>query len=90
MTKTFQPQDSFSCKQQLEVSGKSYSYMDLKLAEKNGLEGVSKLPRSLKVLLENLLRNEDGSSVTKSDIQAFTKWASAKSVMRLLTGLPEF
>ena len=39
----------------LEISGKKYKYYSIKAAEKNGLEGVSKLPKSLKVLLENLL-----------------------------------
>ena len=44
---------------------KIYKYFSLKEAEKNGLDGISKLPKSLKVLLENLLRFEDDLSVTK-------------------------
>ncbi len=79
MTTTYNPQDSFQCRREIQVAGKTYHYMDLQEAEKNGLAGVSKLPRSLKVLLENLLRNEDGSSVAKKDIEAFAKWASDKS-----------
>ena len=51
----------------------------LKEAEKNGLKGISKLPRSLKVLLENLLRHEDGSSVKKEDIQAIADWLGPKT-----------
>ena len=47
-------------------------------AEKNGLTGVSKLPYSMKVLLENLLRNEDGRSVTKADIEAVAAWLTNK------------
>ena len=48
--------DSFSCKKTLTVAGKDYVYFSLVEAEKNGLAGVSQLPFSLKVLLENLLR----------------------------------
>jgi len=43
----------------LNVKGKEYQFYNLQLAEKNGLDGISKLPKSLKVLLENLLRYED-------------------------------
>jgi aconitate hydratase len=57
--------DSFKCRKILSVNGKDHVYFDLKEAEKNGLAGVSRLPFSMKVLLENLLRNEDGRSVTK-------------------------
>ena len=62
--------DSFKCRREMIVDGKSYQYFDLKEAEKNGLTGASRLPYTLKVLLENLLRFEDGSTVTKADIQA--------------------
>jgi hypothetical protein len=48
--------DSFKCRKTLKVGNKSYVYYSLKAAEKNGLTGISKLPYSLKVLLENLLR----------------------------------
>ncbi len=47
-------------------------------AEKNGLTGISQLPYSMKVLLENLLRNEDGRSVTKEAIQAVAGWLTDK------------
>ena len=62
--------DSFHCERELSVRGGTYTYYDLKEAEKNGLTGISKLPRSLKVLLENLLRHEDGNTVKKEDILA--------------------
>ena len=62
--------DSFKCRKKLKVGAKTYIYYSLKDAEKNGLKGVSNLPFSLKVLLENLLRFEDGRSVTKDDILA--------------------
>ncbi|MEI9903664.1 MAG: aconitate hydratase AcnA [Asticcacaulis sp.] len=70
--------DSFKSKATLKVGKKSYTYYDLKAAEANGLEGVSSLPASLKVLLENLLRNEDGVSVSKDDIVAVAAWAKNK------------
>jgi len=66
--------DSFKCRREMNVAGKSYVYFDLKQAEANGLAGVSKLPYTLKVLLENLLRFEDGRTVTKADIEALAAW----------------
>ncbi|MFZ2102003.1 MAG: aconitate hydratase AcnA [Oricola sp.] len=70
--------DSFKCRKTLNVGGKDYVYYSLPEAEKNGLEGVSRLPYSMKVLLENLLRNEDGRSVTRADIQAVAAWLADK------------
>ncbi|MCU0831295.1 MAG: aconitate hydratase AcnA [Rhizobiaceae bacterium] len=66
--------DSFKCRSTLTVGDKSYVYFSLPEAEKNGLTGVSALPYSMKVLLENLLRFEDGRSVTKDDIKAIAAW----------------
>ena len=77
--------DSFTCKSTLKVGCKTYAYYSLKAAEKNGLADISRLPFSLKVLLENLLRLEDGRSVTADDIRAMAAWldhaarATAKS-----------
>jgi len=70
--------DSFKCRKILTVNGKDHVYFDLKEAEKNGLAGVTRLPFSMKVLLENLLRNEDGRSVTKESIEAVAKWLDDK------------
>ena len=70
--------DSFNCRRTLTAGGGEYAYFDLTEAEKNGLAGVSKLPYSMKVLLENLLRNEDGRSVTKEAIQAVAAWLADK------------
>ncbi|GHC74254.1 aconitate hydratase [Limoniibacter endophyticus] len=70
--------DSFSCRRTLQVGDKEYVYYNLVEAEKNGLTGVSKLPFSMKVLLENLLRNEDGRSVTKDSIQSVAEWLNDK------------
>eukprot|EP01037_Dinobryon_pediforme_P022118 gene22118-23169_t len=66
--------DSFKSRQTLTVGSKSYEYFSLIEAEKNGLAGISALPYSLKVLLENLLRFEDGRSVTADDIKAIADW----------------
>jgi aconitate hydratase len=66
--------DSFKSRKTLKVGAKTYTYFSLKAAEKAGLKGISTLPNSLKVLLENLLRFEDGRSVTKADIEGIAKW----------------
>jgi aconitate hydratase len=70
--------NSFKSRKKLKVGDKTYIYYSLKDAEKNGLPGISKLPNSMKVLLENLLRNEDGRSVTAKDIEAFVAWLDNK------------
>lgn len=70
--------DSFKCRKTLDVDGKEYVYYSLTEAEKNGLEGISRLPFSMKVLLENLLRFEDGRSVKKEDIQNVARWLTDK------------
>jgi len=71
--------DSFKCCKTLQVGSKSYTYYSLPVAEKNGLKGISRLPFSMKVLLENLLRNEDGRTVTKDDIKAVAEWLKNKT-----------
>ena len=70
--------DSFKCRATLTVGDAEYVYYNLIEAEKNGLAGISQLPYSMKVLLENLLRNEDGRSVTKESIQAVAGWLTDK------------
>jgi len=70
--------DSFKSLKKLSVGPKQFSYFDLKEAEKNGLDGVSKLPKSLMVLLENLLRKEDGVAVKKDQITAIKEWLKTK------------
>ncbi|MEM7250657.1 MAG: aconitate hydratase AcnA [Pseudomonadota bacterium] len=93
--------DTFKCKDILDVDGKTYTYFNLAKAEANGLAGISRLPSSLKVLLENLLRFEDGGSVTADDIRAIADWASnrgseqreiayrpARVLMQDFTGVP--
>src|SRR5581483_213067 len=66
--------DSFKVKRTLEVGGQSYDYFSLTELERSGAGKVSRLPTSLRLLLENLLRREDGRSVTKADIQALLQW----------------
>lgn len=80
--------DSFRCCRTLKVGTKTYAYYSLPIAEKNGLKGISRLPFSMKVLLENLLRNEDGRTVTKEDIQAVAAWLKKKSSDREIAFRP--
>lgn len=70
--------DSFNCKKTLTVNGKDYTYFSLPDAEANGLDGISSLPFSLKVVLENLLRFEDDRTVTADDIRACAEWLKEK------------
>jgi aconitate hydratase len=74
-------QDSLHTRSTLEVGGKSYAYYSLgKAAETLG--DVSRLPFSMKVLLENLLRFEDGKTVTKDDLQAMADWLKERRINR--------
>jgi aconitate hydratase len=66
--------DSFKCRKTLEVGAKKYHYFSLKAAERHGLAGIAQLPFSMKVVLENLLRNEDGGAVKRQDIEAVAAW----------------
>ena len=70
--------NSYKSLTELKVDNKNYKYYSLKIAEDNGLNGISKLPKSLKVLLENLLRYEDDLSVTKNQIEAIKDWLKEK------------
>jgi len=93
--------DSYHCRRTIKVGETEFTYFDLKEAEKNGLAGVSRLPFSMKVLLENLLRKEDGRAVTKESIEAVAAWLSdrgtagveiayspARVLMQDFTGVP--
>ena len=70
--------NSFNSKSTLDVEGRSLTYFSL---QADGLKdfGVERLPYSIKVLLENLLRQEDGVKVTASDIEALARWAETPS-----------
>ena len=93
--------DSFKCRKTLSAGGKTYTYYSLPEAEKNGLAGISKLPFSMMVLLENLLRHEDGRTVNKTDIENVAAWLTdrgkagkeigfrpARVLMQDFTGVP--
>tara|TARA_B100000212_G_scaffold91368_1_gene67061 strand:+ start:203 stop:2872 length:2670 start_codon:yes stop_codon:yes gene_type:complete len=70
--------NSFKSLTTININNNDYHYYSFNLAQKNGLDGISKLPKSLKVLLENLLRYEDGKSVTRSQILALQDWLKNK------------
>ena len=71
--------NSYKSLKTININSIDYKYYSLSEAEKNGLNGVSKLPKSLKVLLENLLRYEDDLSVTKKQIDAIKDWLKTKT-----------
>ena len=87
--------DSFGAKTSLEVSGKSYQIFDI-----TKLPGQESLPFSLKILLENLLRTEDGANITADQIRALAEWnptasteteiqfTPARVIMQDFTGVP--
>ena len=70
--------NSYNSLDDLEINKKTFKIYSLSKAESNGLSGISKLPKSLKVLLENLLRYEDDLSVTKNQIEALKIWLKDK------------
>ena len=70
--------NSYNSLKSINIEGNEYKYFSIKEAEKNGLEGVSKLPKSLIILLENLLRFEDDITVTKNQIVAISNWLKSK------------
>jgi aconitate hydratase len=92
--------NTFKARQSLKINNKTYDYYSLPTAETNGLAGINRLPFSLKILLENLLRHEDGTIVTHEDIQAFADWIReprstreiayrpARVLMQDFTGVP--
>lgn len=71
--------NSFNTEQTLELSGKTYHFHNIQALEQAGIANVSKLPFSLKILLENMLRYEDGNVVTKKDVEAFGSWMNTKT-----------
>ena len=90
--------DSFQCRRTLAVEGVAHDYFSLPEAESAG--AVSRLPMSLKILLENLLRHEDGQTVMRADIEGLANWADnprsgaeiafrpARVLMQDFTGVP--
>ena len=70
--------NTFNSLKDISIDGEKYKYYSILEAEKNGLEGISKLPKSIKVLLENLLRYEDDLTVNQSQILAIKEWLKNK------------
>jgi len=81
-------QDSLKIRRTLTVDGKNIDYFSLPAAAEAGLGDISRLPFSLKVLLENLLRHEDGRTVTAEDIKAIAIWLKEKKVNREIAYRP--
>jgi aconitate hydratase len=94
-------QDSAKTRRELTAGGQTYSYYSIPAATAAGLGDFSRLPASLKVVLENMLRFEDGKTVTLDDIRAFSEWADkggknpreiayrpARVLMQDFTGVP--
>lgn len=80
--------DTFKVRRSLTAGGKTYEYFSLKEAEKAGVGDVANLPYSLKVLMENLLRNEDGFSVFSDDVKAMGQWTKDKRSTREINYYP--
>ena len=76
-----------ACRQQLEAAGQTYSYYSLAELAKT-YPSVARLPYSMKVLLENLLRNQDGSSVSAEDIEAVATWSGKNDSPREIAFRP--
>src|SRR5580693_9195695 len=70
--------DSLNTRREITAGGKTYHYYSLRAAEDAGLTGIHRLPVSLKVLLENQLRFEDGVTVAEDDLKAFASWLNNK------------
>ena len=82
--------NSFKSIKSIKINNKDYKYFSLVEAEKNGLKGISNLPKSLKVLLENLLRYEDDLSVNKDQILAIKNWLKNKKFSKEVYRPAEF
>jgi len=92
--------DSFQSSRTLPAAGRSYRYRSLAAAAENGLGDLTRLPLTIKVLLENLLRKEDGDAVSRADIEAVAGWlpvqqrqseiafSPARVLMQDFTGVP--
>ncbi|WP_339857269.1 aconitate hydratase AcnA [uncultured Nisaea sp.] len=81
-------QDSLKTRRTLKAAGKSYDYYSLEAMADAGFPEIRKLPHSLKVLLENLLRYEDGRTVTLDDVKALSEWVKNKKSSREIAYRP--
>ena len=80
--------DSFKTIRQFTVNHIHYDYFSLPALEKSGIKGMSQLPCSLKILLENLLRHEDNQTVSSDDIKAIATWLQTKKSHREIAYRP--
>ena len=81
-------QDTLRCRRSLDIDGTRYDYYSLEAAQAAGLGDIDRLPYSLKVLLENLLRHEDGRSVTIEDAKAIAEWLQTRGSTREIAFRP--
>ncbi len=81
-------QDTLKTRRSLEVGGKRYDYFSIAAAEQAGLGDLRQLPYSLKVLLENLLRFEDGRTVKVEDVRAVAEWLKSRRSTREIAYRP--
>ncbi|WP_214711309.1 MULTISPECIES: aconitate hydratase AcnA [unclassified Exiguobacterium] len=70
--------DAFKSRTQFEVNGKAYDYYRLKKLEEEGVTELSRLPYSIRVLLESVLRQQDGRAITKEHVENLAKWGTAE------------
>jgi aconitate hydratase len=80
--------DSYNALDTLAVGGRNYRYFRLDALERAGLVRLERLPYSLKILLENLLRFEDGRSVTKADVEALARWQPVRKAEKEIAFRP--
>ncbi|MBA3661989.1 MAG: aconitate hydratase AcnA [Gammaproteobacteria bacterium] len=80
--------DSLKTRTSFTIQGKTYDYYSLQRAKEAGLKEVDRLPFTLKILLENLLRHEDQQSVTLEDIHAVVEWLETKKSHREIAFRP--
>jgi aconitate hydratase len=80
--------DSFHTRSTLSVAGQDVNYYSLSALQAHGFADVARLPFSLKILLENLLRHEDGRFVKKADIEALARWDVKSTAAREISFAP--
>ncbi|WP_215115143.1 aconitate hydratase AcnA [Exiguobacterium sp. s80] len=78
MKQTQPTQDVFGARRSFEANGKNYNYYSLEKLEELGLTEVKRLPYSIRVLLESVLRQQDGRSITKEHVENLAKWGTAQ------------
>src|SRR5437667_1624870 len=80
--------NSFNCRTEIRAGGKTVQIYSLPALERAGFSGVSRLPYSMKILLENLLRREDDAFVKADDIRALAEWKADANVEKEISFMP--